>query len=29
MGGMGYFPIEPMSVGFELGVNYMVYGLTH
>ena len=29
MGGMGYFPIEPMSVGFELGVNYMLYGLTH
>ncbi|MDE0003159.1 MAG: DUF4159 domain-containing protein [Rhodospirillaceae bacterium] len=28
MGGMGYFPIEPMSVGFELGINYMLYSLT-
>ena len=29
LGGMGYFPVEPMNAGFELGVNYMMYGLTH
>ena len=29
MGGTGYFPIEPISVGFELGVNYVLYGMTH
>ena len=29
LGGMGFFPIEPMTIGFELGVNYMMYGLTH
>ena len=28
LGGRGFFPIEPMSIGFELGVNYMVYGMT-
>ena len=27
LGGIGFFPIEPMTTGFELGVNYMVYGL--
>ena len=29
LGGIGYFPMEPMTIGFELGVNYMVYGMTH
>ena len=29
LGGRGYFPVEPMTIGFELGVNYMMYGLTH
>ena len=29
LGGLGFFPLEPMSIGFELGVNYMMYGLTH
>ena len=29
LGGIGFFPIEPMTIGFELGVNYMMYGLTH
>ena len=29
LGGIGYFPVEPMTIGFELGINYMVYGLTH
>ena len=28
-GGTGFFPIEPMIIGFELGINYMMYGLTH
>ena len=28
-GGTGFFPLEPMNTGFELGVNYMLYGLTH
>ena len=28
-GGTGFFPIEPMNTGFELGINYMMYGLTH
>ena len=28
-GGTGFFPIEPMNNGFELGINYMMYGLTH
>ena len=27
LGGQGFFPVEPMSIGFELGVNYMVYGM--
>ena len=27
LGGIGFFPIEPMTIGFELGVNYIVYGL--
>ena len=26
--GRASFPIEPMSVGFELGINYMMYSLT-
>ena len=29
MAGTGFFPIEASNVGFRLGVNYMVYGLTH
>ena len=29
LGGMGFFPIEPMTIGFELGINYTIYGLTH
>jgi len=29
MAGTGFFPIEASNVGFQLGVNYMVYGLTH
>ena len=28
-GGTGFFPIEPMNNGFELGINYMMYGVTH
>ena len=28
-GGRGFFPIEPMNNGFELGINYWMYGLTH
>ena len=28
-GGTGFFPIEPMNNGFELGINYLIYGLTH
>ena len=28
-GGTGFFPVEPMNNGFELGINYMIYGLTH
>ena len=28
-GGTGFFPIEPMNNGFELGINYWMYGLTH
>ena len=28
-GGSGFFPIEPMNNGFELGINYMMYSLTH
>ena len=29
LGRIGFFPIEPMTIGFELGVNYIMYGLTH
>ena len=29
MAGTGFFPIEASNVGFRLGVNYMLYGLTH
>ena len=28
-GGTGFFPIEPMNNGFELGINYWMYALTH
>ena len=27
--GMGFFPIDSLNRGFMLGVNYMMYGLTH
>lgn len=27
LGGQGFFPREPMTIGFEIGVNYMVYSL--
>ena len=27
LGGQGFFPREPMTIGFEIGVNYMVYGM--
>ena len=29
MAGTGFFPIDASNIGFQLGVNYMVYGLTH
>ena len=29
MAGTGFFPIEASNIGFQLGVNYMMYGLTH
>ena len=29
MAGTGFFPIDAENVGFRLGVNYMLYGLTH
>ena len=29
MAGTGFFPIEASNVGFQLGINYMMYGLTH
>jgi hypothetical protein len=27
--GLGYFPLESLSQGFKLGINYMVYAMTH
>jgi hypothetical protein len=27
--GQGYFPVDPSNEAFKLGVNYMIYGLTH
>jgi hypothetical protein len=29
MAGTGFFPIDPSNEAFKLGVNYMLYGLTH
>ena len=29
MAGTGFFPIDSENTGFRLGVNYMMYGLTH
>ena len=29
MAGTGFFPIDASNVGFQLGINYMMYGLTH
>ena len=29
MAGTGFFPIDASNIGFQLGVNYMMYGLTH
>ena len=29
MAGTGFFPIDAENIGFQLGVNYMMYGLTH
>ena len=29
LAGRGFFPIEAENTGFQLGVNYMMYGLTH
>ena len=28
-GGLDLFPFDSLSRGFRLGVNYMMYGLTH
>ena len=27
--GSGFFPIDPTNDAYKLGVNYIVYGLTH
>lgn len=27
--GLGYFPFDSLGRGFQLGVNYLIYGLTH
>ena len=27
--GLGFFPVDSLSQGFRLGVNYMVYAMTH
>ena len=29
MAGTGFFPIEAENIGFRLGINYMLYGMTH
>ena len=29
MAGTGFFPIESENIGFRLGINYMLYGMTH
>jgi hypothetical protein len=29
MAGTGFFPVDASNVAFKLGVNYMLYGLTH
>jgi len=29
LAGRGFFPIDAENTGFKIGVNYMIYGLTH
>jgi hypothetical protein len=29
MAGTGFFPIKSENIGFRLGINYMLYGMTH
>ena len=29
LAGRGLLPIEAENTGFQIGVNYMLYGLTH
>ena len=29
MSGTGFFPIESENIGFRLGINYILYGITH
>ena len=29
MAGIGFFPIDSSNEAFKLGINYMLYGLTH
>jgi len=29
MAGTGFFPIESENIGFRLGINYILYGMTH
>ena len=29
LAGTGFFPIDPSNEAFKLGINYLVYGLTH
>ena len=29
MAGTGFFPIDSEDIGFKLGINYMLYGMTH
>jgi hypothetical protein len=27
--GQGFFPVDPTTDAYKLGVNYIIYGLTH
>jgi hypothetical protein len=27
--GQGFFPVDPSNEAYKLGINYMLYGLTH
>ena len=27
--GQGFFPVDPSEEAYKLGINYMIYGLTH